>query len=117
MASSNKAVLQASTALTAATTNGTAVNLPARAKKLIGHLNVSACHADTTVTAKIQHSPDQTNWYDYLTFTAVAGTTGTETKAPTTNDLACFQNVRSVVTLAGTTKAATVTVDLWFENI
>jgi len=116
MASSQKYALQASAALTAATTNAASQNLPARARKLIGHINVSACHADTTATAKIQHSPDGTNWYDYISFTAVAGAVAVEAKAPSSNDLACFQNVRATIVLAGTTKAATVAIDLWFEN-
>lgn len=117
MASSNKAALFAATAITATTTNGSPQNLPAKAKKLIGHINVSACHADTTVTGKIQHSPDQTNWYDYISFTAVVGAIGVEAKAPSTNDLACFQNVRATIALSGTTKSATVAIDLWYENI
>jgi hypothetical protein len=116
MASSQKYALQAGD-LTAATTNGVSQNLPARARKLIGFINVSACNAATTVTAKIQHSPDGTNWSDYILFTAIVGAIGVEAKAPSVNNLACFANLRALVVLAGTTKAATVAVDVWFENI
>jgi hypothetical protein len=117
MASSQKYALQISTALTAASTLGVSQNLPAKASKLIGHINVSACNAATTVTGKVQHSPDGTNWYDYITFTDIVGAAGVQAQGPATNDQACFQNVRSTVTLAGATKSATVTVDLWFQNI
>lgn len=116
MASSNKFVLQTATALTAATTNGTSQNIPAKARKLLGHINVSACDPATTVTGKIQHSPDQANWYDYISFTAIVGAAGAEGKGPSSSDAPCFQYLRATVTLAGATKSATVAIDLWFET-
>lgn len=112
MASQSRERLLASTALTA-TNTGAAVNINSRAKNLMGHLAVTAANAMTTVNCKIQHSPDKTNWYDYVTFTAIVGTTGAEVKIPTNDRILPF--VRSVVTLSGGVQTCTAEVDLWFE--
>jgi hypothetical protein len=112
MASSAQLTLQAATAITAATTNGVKQSLEPKSSDFIGWLHVSVCHADTTVAAKVQHSPDGTNWTDVISFTNIAGTTGFEPKAIT---VALLPYVRSVVTLSGTTKSATVKVELYYE--
>jgi hypothetical protein len=116
MASSSKINL-ANSAMTAATTDGTSNLLPAKARKLIGHITTAATNGATTVTAKIQHSPDKTNWYDYIAFTAIVGTNTSELKNPASNDLAVMPYVRSTVALSGATKASTVTIDLWYEDV
>jgi hypothetical protein len=113
MASFSKESL-ASGAITAATTNGTAKNIAPKAKKLILCQIVSACNGATTVTGKVQHSPDGTNWFDLATFTDVVGVAGSEIKIPTTSDT-FFQNLRSVIVLAGVTKSATVAIDAYYE--
>ena len=97
---------------------GTSYSLGGRANSFAAWLNVSACHASTTVNAKLQHSPDGTNWIDLVSFTAIAGTTGTEAKyqASFTGAGVVFPNVRAVVTLAGATKSATVLVALYFDD-
>jgi hypothetical protein len=113
MASTSKITL-ASGALTASSTS-LASALPS-SKNYIGWLNVSANNGSTTVNAKIQHSPDGTNWIDFCTFAAVVNTTGVQAIHPASFAVAnqsLFPNIRSVITLTGA--SATVEVSLWFD--
>lgn len=117
MASSSKLIL-VNEALTATNTSATQ-SLGPRSKKFVAFLLVSVCHADTTVASKIQHSPDGSTWFDLVSFTNIVGTTGNEVKhesAFTVASSAVLGQVRSVVTLSGTTKSATVRVDLCFDD-
>lgn len=114
MASVGKQVLQAAAAITAVTTTGTTVPLKKRQANFVAFLNVSACHADTTVAVKIQHSPDGSLWYDHTSFTNVVGAAGAE---PKNISAPVLPNVRSVITLSGTTKSATVAVDLFNDYV
>lgn len=111
MASVEKRTLM-SRALTA-TANGDSVGLELGYGSFIAHLAVSAINAATTVNAKIQHSPDGSNWYDVESFAAVAGSAATEAKAITGP---LFPQVRAVATLTGVTQAATVAVDLFMDK-
>lgn len=81
-------------------------------KSFIGWLHVSANDGSTTVSAKIQHSPDGTSWVDLATFANVVNTTGYESIQITDN---VFVNVRAVVTFVGT-PSATVKVQLWYDE-
>jgi hypothetical protein len=81
-------------------------------KAFIGWIHVSANDGATTVSAKLQHSPDGTNWIDLVSFTNIVNTTGFEAKQITSN---VFINVRAVVTLAGT-PSATVKVQFWYDE-
>lgn len=115
MASASRLKL-VSSALTASNTSDSQ-SLPGSAEKFIGWLNVSANDGATTVNAKIQHSPDGSNWIDLCTFAAVVNTTGVQ--AVHQEDAGflkkqVFPNLRSVVTLAGT-PSATVEVSLYFD--
>jgi hypothetical protein len=98
-------------ALTATTTSD-AVGTTQKAKSFIGYLSVTAINAATTITAKIQHSPDKTNWYDLVTFAALVGVVGNERVFVST---AVFPNVRGVATLAGGPPTATAKIELWFD--
>lgn len=116
MASVAKLALQ-SGAITASVTSDSK-SLEPNYKKFIGWLDVSACDAATTVAAKIQHSPDKTNWIDFCTFTNVVGAAGRQAIHETsfaTASQGLFPNIRSVVTLSGVTLSATVAVELYFD--
>ena len=113
---SNSRIKLIDRALTASV-NGDVFDLPDSAKKFIAWLNVSANDGATTVSAKIQHSPDKVNWIDVVSFANVVNTTGVEAKHEASFVVAnqgLFPNVRCVVTLAGT-PSATVEVSLWFD--
>lgn len=119
MASYQKVNLATEVALAAASTLSTAVNLSSKAKKMIGTIAASSVHADTTITAKIQHSPDKTLWYDYISFTAIVGAAANnELKLPSATgiDIPILPYVRSSIALTGSTLLASVIIDLWFEN-
>lgn len=113
MASGSKIKLFPSTALTATTTNGTAAQLQSSATDLICELSVTVIDAATTATCKVQHSPDGTRWYDLASFTAVAGSVSSELKFPST---ASLLNLRATIALAGSTKSATLSIDVWFRD-
>lgn len=116
MASTQKMDLFPSAAsVSVAAVNGETMSLPPRAKQLIGHINVSAINAATTVTALIQHSPDGIKWYTYLAFTAIAAAINSEAIYPANQPV--FPYVRSTFTLTGGTKSATVDIKLYFENV
>ena len=117
MASISKLTLT-SAALTAVTTDSDAKSLQNKCQKFIAWVNVTVCDAATTVSAKLQHSPDKLIWVDVVSFTNIVGTTGSEAKheASFTGVGALFPNIRAVTTLAGATKAATVEVSLWFDD-
>lgn len=114
MASTSKLTL-VSAALTADNTS-LSQSLPPESKKHIAWLKVSANNGTTTVAAKIQHSPNGTDWIDFATFTNIVNTTGSqaihEASFAVANQ-ALFPNVRSVVDLTGA--SATVEVSLWFD--
>lgn len=111
MASVSRVELK-SGALTASA-NGSSIALESFSKSFVGWLHVSACHAATTVAAKIQHSADGTNWVDLETFTNVVGTTGVQAGQITE---AVLPFVRGAVTLSGATQSATVLMSLYFDK-
>lgn len=114
MASVNRNLLQTSeSTLTAATNNGSGVSLEPHSLAFVGWIKVPTINAATTVNAKIQHSPDNTNWTDVVSFTAIAGVVGYEVKQITVNLLSY---VRSVVTLSGVTLSAQVEVVLYNDK-
>lgn len=108
----NKNLLTAA-ALAAATTVGDAYGVLPKSNNFVAKLKVASPHAATTVTAKVQHSPNGTDWFDLMAFTATsAGAVADELKVPTIPVLA---NVRAHVVLGGATKLADVTIDLYFD--
>jgi hypothetical protein len=107
---SNSVITLVSTALTASNTSEKQ-SISSSTDSFLGWIDVSVNDGATTVAAKLQHSPDGTNWVDLVAFTNVVNTTGTEVKAITGS---VFGHVRSVVTLTGT-PSATVKVQLWFD--
>jgi hypothetical protein len=111
MASTQKQNLVSKTAANADLTGSVSI-LPPKAGALIGVIKVSNIHAATTVSGKIQHSPDGTAWFDLLSFTAIAGAAGSEAKAVSSP---VFERVRAVATVAGATQLADVTIDLYCD--
>lgn len=105
-------ILLPATALTNNSTSDEHV-LEIGSDKFLATIDATSVNVATTVAAKIQHSHDGTNWFDLVSFTNIAGAAGHEVKQITDSVL---PRVRSVVTLSGATKAATVTVVLWFDK-
>lgn len=97
-------------ALTASKTSD-AKSLDNRNRGFIGFIKATAVNVATTVDCVIQHSPNNTDWFDAVTFSSIVGAAGQEVVHPTINFLTY---VRSVVTLAGAATAATVLVELHF---
>lgn len=93
--------------------NTDAFALETNSDKFIGTIDASAVNAATTVTALIEHSHDRTHWFTLTSFTAIVGAASSEAKQITD---AVLPYVRANITLAGTTKAATVKVMLWFDK-
>ena len=93
--------------------NSEKFNLETNSDKFIVTIDATAVNAATTVSAKLQHSHDGSNWFDVVSFTNIVGVEGHEAKQVTDNLL---PYVRASVTLAGATKAATVKVMLWFDK-
>jgi len=112
MASVSRVVLLDS-ALTA-TRTGDPVSLELYSYAFKGYIAATAVNGATTINAKIQHSADKLNWFDLITFAAIAGVASAEAKDPTVNVL---PYVRAVATLTGGVQAATVTVALYFDKV
>ncbi len=84
MASTQRITLFNATALSAASTDAEKVSLPTRARSPIGYLTVDNANPATTVTAKIQHSPNGTaGWTDLVTFTPLPSWRPRSASAPT----------------------------------
>ena len=113
MASSAKQTLMDSQALTAASNSGTSFSLSARSDFHVAFFKATAVNAATTVTAKIQHSPNGVDWFDLVSFAALAGVAGSEVVQITVGIL---PQVRASVTLAGVTKAATVLIEIYHRE-
>jgi hypothetical protein len=111
MASTQKVALMAEAAA-AADKTGTAANLQPKSGGLIGVIRTANQNAATTVTGKIQHSPDGSNWSDLTSFTAINATSGFEVKTITGPVL---ERVRAIATVAGTTKLADIYIDLFYD--
>lgn len=110
MASGQLANLYNAAITTDTTTNGDRAPLQPRVNAFIGWLQVSGFTAGT-FDAKIQHSPDGTNWVDLVTFTQATGNT-TEAVNVTAN---VFHNVRAQIVSASSADA-TVKVQLWYDE-
>lgn len=113
MASVLNEYLQETTALTADSTSKGFL-LSGRTTDFIGTVVASSVNAATTIAAKIQHSHDNLNWFDLITFTNIVGVSGAQAVLAPTGG--CLPFVRSVVVLTGATKSATVDIKLWYDT-
>lgn len=111
MASVGKVSIYSSQALTATTTSS-AMSMDQRWQKLFGYIKCTALGAGTSLAVKIQHSPDGTNWFDWVSFTALVAA-GSEIKYPTLDIVA--PQIRVVATFTGGTTTGTVTVELFYD--
>jgi len=85
-------------------------------KELCAVLKVTSRDNATSIDVTIQHSLDGVNWFTLASFTQLTGTaSATETEFINITSK-CLPRVRAVTTLAGSTQAATVTVDLCYEH-
>lgn len=115
MASIQETIVFPATALTA-TTNGSAITVVPRSKRIIGSLVVTGQSGSVTVAAKIQHSRDGVNgWADWLTFSTTAGGAAADAVAYPTAD-AILPYARAVITLGGAVTTATVKVSIFSET-
>jgi len=103
--------LAAKTVVSTSPTNGTTVDgTAATTAGGFAAMFVTANTRNGAVTVKVQHSVDGTTWVDKATFTAVSATQLASQVIPLTGTINRYTRV--VVTLAGSTGSATVTVAL-----
>lgn len=100
-------------AITAATTDGTAITLGQLDTDFAAYIDVTVINAATTVNAKIQDSVDGVLWNDVVSFTALAGVIGHEKKVIT---VPLLPWVRAEVTLSGVTKSATAAISIYHDK-
>lgn len=110
MASVNK--LNLSSGAVSGDTNGSSFTLEGLQVDYAGLLNVSAIGAGTSLVVKIQVSPDNSTWIDWVTFTAKT-TTGAEVIRTTTFGMTY---VRAIFDFTGGTTTATASVDLYYDK-
>jgi len=97
----------------AASKNGESFNLPGRSDGHVAFLDATLVNGATTVTAKVQHSPDGVNWFDLVSFGALAGVDGNEV---VNIAVGVLPQLRANVVLAGGTQIATVKVEVFFRE-
>jgi len=114
MASAYKVVLNES-AVVAASANTTAKSLTSRLDSFVGFFKLSGRTAGD-YTVKIQHSPNGSDWFDVVSFTAPPSADGqnfSELKQITTNILG---QVRANLVVANGPGDGTVLVELWYDE-
>lgn len=111
MGSNGKQVLMSETL--SATKVGSSFNLVGRSQEHVAFLKAENVNGATTVTGKIEHSPNGVDWFDLASFTALVGVAGSEVVNITAGVL---PNIRANVTLAGATQAADLTVEIYFRE-
>lgn len=110
MASVNKLTL--SSGAVSGDTNGSSYTLEGLQVDYAGLLNVSALGAGTSLVVKIQTSPDNSTWIDWITFAAKVAT-GAEVIRATTFGMTY---VRAIFDFTGGTTTCTASVDLYYDK-
>jgi len=110
MASVNKITL--SSGAISGDTYTTAVSLEGLQVDFAGLLKVSAIGAGTSLVVKIQTSPDNSTWIDWITFTAATATTTEVIRATTFG----MTYARAFFDFTGGTTTCTATVDLYYDK-
>lgn len=98
---------------------GNAVSLDGKTDNFIAFLNPSALGAGTSLVVTLQHSPNGTNWFTLVAFTAVtvAGTVESKDQAQfATAFQNVYPNVRASLAFTGGTTTATVTLELYYDQ-
>ncbi len=117
MASVAKKTLFNAQAVSGASTTSSVLSLDGRTDNFIAFLNATALGAGTTLSAKIQHSPNNSNWFDLVSFTAT-NVVAAESKDQASFGVAfqnVYPNIRAIAALAGGTTTATLTVELYYD--
>lgn len=110
MASVNK--IRLSEGAVSGDTDKTALSLEGLQVDFAGLLNVSALGAGTSLVVKIQTSPDNSTWIDWITFAAKVAT-GAEVIRATTFGMTY---VRASFDFTGGATTCTATVDLYYDK-
>lgn len=90
---------------------GDVKSLEQNTRNFIGFIKTANLGAGTTVTGFIQHSPNQTDWFDLMSFTGLT-TDDSELQFPTTSVLPF---IRGTATIAGGADVSDVLIEIWFE--
>lgn len=117
MASVAKTVLASAQAFTG---NGqtTGVSLGARTDKFVCYLDVSALGAATSLVVTLQHSPNGSDWFNVVPFTAAVAT-GKQVipqSGFTSANSPLLPWVRASLVFTGGTTTATITCELYYDS-
>lgn len=93
-------------------TSGAAISLEGLQTDFVGYLDVSALGAGTTATIKVERSPNGSDWFDWISFSAAAAT-GKQIKDATAPGLSY---ARMTVSFVGGTTTATISVSLHYDK-
>lgn len=93
-------------------TSGAAVSLEGLQTDYVGFVDVSALGAGTTATIKIERSPNGSDWFDWISFSAVSAV-GKQIKDATAPGLSY---ARMLVSFVGGTTTATITLSLHYDK-
>mgnify|MGYP006921297841 CR=1 FL=1 len=116
MASIAKKALATAEAFTGNATTS-AVSLDARTDDYILFMNITALGAATSLVVTVQHSPDGTNWFTLVAFTAAVAT-GTQIRDQASFATAganIFPNMRLSLAFTGGATTATLTCELYYD--
>lgn len=97
--------------------NTNAVSLDARTDGYIAFLNVTALGAATSLVVTVQHSPDNSNWFTLVAFTAAVavGAQIKDAASFATAFASVFPNVRINLAFTGGVTTATLTCELYYD--
>lgn len=93
-------------------TDGESLTLEGYQLDFVGLINVMALGAGTSLVIKIQTSPDNATWTDWISFTAKVSP-GTEVIRATTCGMIY---ARAIFAFTGGTPSCTAAVDLYFDK-
>jgi len=98
--------------------NGSAVSVDGKTENFIAFLNISALGAGTSLVVTLQHSPNGTNWFTLVAFTAAVAV-GVESKdqaqfaTPFQN---VYPNLRANLDFTGGVTTGTVTLEIFYDS-
>jgi hypothetical protein len=110
MASVNKVTL--SSGAISGDTYTTAVSLEGLQVDFAALLKITAIGAGTSLVVKVQTSPDNSTWLDWITFTTATTTTAETVRATTFG----MTYARVFFDFTGGTTTCTATVDLYYDK-
>ena len=92
--------------------SGSAVSLEGLQDDFVGFLDITAIGAGTTATVKIERSPNGSDWFDWINFSA-ANSVGKQLKDATAPGLSY---ARMTISFMGPPTVATMSVTLSFDK-